>query len=66
MPDVDGLQLTNYIRDESEQKTIPIIMVTSEQDSKRLAAIKHAGVSAILDKPFETTSIRDFIMQLLN
>jgi len=66
MPDVDGLQLTNYIRDKSEQKTIPIIMITSEQDSKRLAAIKHAGVSAILDKPFEPTSIRDFIMQLLN
>ncbi len=66
MPDIDGLQLTNYIRDKSEQKTLPIIMITSEQDSKRLAAIKHAGVSAILDKPFEPASIRDFIVQLLN
>lgn len=66
MPDVDGLQLTSYIRDKSEQKTIPIILITSEQDSKRLAAIKHAGVSAVLDKPFEPASMRDFIIQLLN
>lgn len=66
MPKVDGLQLTTYIRDESEQKTIPIIMITSEQDTKRLAAIQHAGVSAILDKPFEPSSIRDFIINLLN
>jgi two-component system chemotaxis response regulator CheY len=66
MPDVDGLQLTTYIRDQSEQKTIPIIMITSERDSKHLAAIKHAGVSAILDKPFEPASIRSFIVSLLN
>jgi two-component system chemotaxis response regulator CheY len=41
-------------------------MVTSEQNENRLAAVKHAGVSAILDKPFEPTSIRNYIMQLLN
>jgi len=66
MPEVDGLELTSYIRDQSEQKTIPIIMITSEQDCQRLAIIKHAGVSAILDKPFEPASIRAFIVSLLN
>jgi len=66
MPDIDGLQLTSFIRGQSEQKTIPIIMITSEQDSQRLAAIQHAGVSAILDKPFEPASIRSFIINLLN
>ncbi len=66
MPGIDGLQLTSFIREQSEQKTIPIIMITSEQDSQRLAAIQHAGVSAILDKPFEPASIRNFIINLLN
>ena len=66
MPDINGLQLIAYVRAQSEQKTIPIIMVTSEQDSKRLAAIKQAGVSAVLDKPFEPASMRNFIIQLLN
>jgi len=66
MPDVDGLQLTTYVRDQSTQKNIPIIMITSERNSQRLAAIKHAGVSAVLDKPFEPASIRSFIVNLLN
>ncbi len=66
MPEMDGLQLTTAIRAKSNQKTIPILMVTSEQNENRLAAVKHAGVSAILDKPFEPTSIRNYIMQLLN
>ncbi len=66
MPEVDGLQLTTYIREQSMQKTTPIIMITSEQNQQRLAAVQHAGVSAILDKPFEPTSIREFIINLLN
>jgi two-component system chemotaxis response regulator CheY len=66
MPEMDGLQLTASIRSESDQKTIPILMVTSEQNKSRLAAVKQAGVSAIIDKPFEPASIRNLIIQLLN
>ncbi len=66
MPEMDGLQLTNSIRSESSQQSIPILMLTSEQNESRLAAVKKAGVSAILDKPFEPASIRKLIAQLLN
>lgn len=66
MPEMDGLQLINSIRSESSQKTIPILMVTSEQNKSRLAAVKKAGVTAVLDKPFEPTSIRNLITQLLS
>jgi len=66
MPEMDGLQLTNSIRAESSQKSIPILMLTSEQNENRLAAVKKAGVSAILDKPFKPASIRKLIAQLLN
>lgn len=66
MPEMDGLQLTNSIRADSSQKNIPILMITSEQNESRLTAIKKAGVSAILDKPFEPASIRKLISQLLN
>ncbi len=66
MPEMDGLQLTTCIRDESNQKTIPIIMVTSEKTSSRLAAIQNGDFAAILDKPFEPARIRQLIIQLLN
>ncbi len=66
MPKMDGLALTTSIRDKSSQKTIPILMLTSEKNESRLAAVKKAGVSAILDKPFNPSSIRKLIAQLLN
>ncbi len=61
MPEVDGNELTTYIREHSTQRSIPILMVTSEHDSKRLAAVEQAGVSAICDKPFETASVRTLL-----
>jgi two-component system chemotaxis response regulator CheY len=66
MPEMDGLQLTSSIRAESVQKSVPILMLTSEQNKSRLAAVKKAGVSAILDKPFEPATMRKLISQLLN
>ena len=61
MPELDGRELTEYIRTQSWQNAVPVLMVTSEQNMGRLAAVEKAGVSAICDKPFEATSIRRLI-----
>lgn len=66
MPEMDGLELTNAIRAGSMQKSIPILMLTSEQNVSRLAAVKKAGVSATLDKPFNPASLKQLIQQLLS
>ena len=61
MPEMDGRELTEYIRTQSWQSQVPVLMVTSEQHQGRLAAVEKAGVSAICDKPFEAGSIRKLI-----
>jgi len=66
MPEMDGRELSAYIREQSNQSSVPIIMVTSEQNSSRLAAVQQAGVSAICNKPFEPESVRQLIQQLIN
>jgi len=67
MPEMDGLQLVEAVRANAEQiSPIPIMMVTSERNQNRLAAIEKAGVSAILDKPFEPQSVKRLIIQLLS
>lgn len=63
MPEMDGRELTEYIRTQSWQSAVPVLMVTSEQNRGRLAAVEKAGVSAICNKPFEATSIRQLIAQ---
>ncbi len=65
MPEMDGRELTEYIRTQSWQNSVPVLMVTSEQNMGRLAAVERAGVSAICDKPFEAGSIRRLISESL-
>ena len=66
MPEMDGRELSAYIREQSSQQSIPIIMVTSEHNDSRLAAVQQAGVSAICDKPFEPENVRQLIKQLIS
>ena len=65
MPEMDGGALVEHIRGESWQSAVPILMVTSEDDMSRLAAVEAAGVSGICDKPFETDAIRKLLQRVL-
>ena len=42
-----------------------ILMVTSESDESRLAAIEEAGVSGICDKPFEPNTVKTLLTKIL-
>jgi len=65
MPVMDGAMLTKQIRENSNQRSIPILMVTSEGDQSRLAAVQNSGVSGICDKPFEAEHVKLLIKQML-
>ncbi|MDR2881925.1 MAG: response regulator [Azoarcus sp.] len=65
MPEMDGRALVEYIRTQSWQTEVPILLVTSENNQGRLAAVEKAGVSAICDKPFEQSNIRDEVIRAL-
>ena len=64
MPKMDGDKLIHHIREQSMQRTIPILMITSEEDETRLAAIQQAGVSGICDKPFEPDTVLEMIHKI--
>lgn len=61
MPDIDGYQLLKFIRTESNQPNIPVLMVTTEGSESKLQAIQQEGVSAILDKPFDIDVVKQII-----
>ncbi|HFC54278.1 MAG TPA: response regulator [Gammaproteobacteria bacterium] len=65
MPNMDGRELIDQIRNSATQPSIPVLMVTSEQSENRLAAVQQAGVSAICNKPFDPASLRALIEQIL-
>ncbi|MGA7801972.1 MAG: response regulator [Gammaproteobacteria bacterium] len=65
MPEMDGKELIAYIRAQSSQPGVPILMVTGESDCNRLAALEQSGVSAIFDKPFDVETLRTVIEKAL-
>lgn len=65
MPNIDGREMVEYIRAHGEQPTIPIMMVTSEQNKNQLAAIQSAGVSALCAKPLSYDVMKQMIEQLV-
>ncbi|SFC12342.1 two-component system, chemotaxis family, response regulator CheY [Marinospirillum celere] len=64
MPVMDGEALIGHIRQSADYSHLPIMMVTSEDES-RLASVRQAGVSAICDKPFEVSQVRNLLISLL-
>ncbi len=65
MPEMDGHDLLLFIRHKSNQKSVPVMMVTTEGDESKLAAVQHEGVSAIMDKPFEVTEVKKMFESVL-
>lgn len=65
MPEMDGKELVEYVRTQSWQSHIPILMVSSETDHGRLAAVEQAGVSGICDKPFEPAMVKSLLERVL-
>ena len=57
MPEFTGVQLTERIRERYPAKLLPVIMVTTQNESQDNEAAKRAGVNAILNKPFTAESL---------
>jgi len=67
MPEMDGRELSEFIRFNPETSHIPIIMVTSEAaNSLHMANIQQTGVNALCDKPFEPNEVRTMLAALLS
>ncbi len=65
MPEVNGLELTDFIRHSAQHAHLPILMVSSEANQAHLQNISRAGVNALADKPFEPNTIRQILTRIL-
>jgi two-component system, chemotaxis family, chemotaxis protein CheY len=66
MPLMDGLKLISHIRQTAENRTVPIVVITTEgavADRERAMAL---GASAYLVKPVQSRVVLDTVKELLN
>jgi two-component system chemotaxis response regulator CheY len=66
MPDINGLELINFIRKDERYINIPIIIISterSEEDKKRGVAL---GANAYITKPFKPNDLQDLLKELFD
>jgi two-component system chemotaxis response regulator CheY len=66
MPDINGLELINFVRSNARYNNIPIIIVSterSEEDKKRGMAL---GATAYVTKPFKSFELQTAIKKIIS
>ncbi|MEQ8190519.1 MAG: response regulator [Candidatus Eremiobacterota bacterium] len=64
MPYINGIELIKRIRENPDYKTIPIIMVSSGSEDKKIESMS-AGVTEWLDKPVNTRNLVEVVNRFL-
>lgn len=65
MPVMDGIQFVREAKKLPLCKFVPIVVLTSEDDAKRLEEAKKVGASTWLSKPFKENQLRAMLKLVL-
>ena len=66
MPEMSGLELLTWCREQDTLKTLPFVMVTSRGDKENVVQAIQAGVSGYVSKPFTNEQLVTKVKQALN
>lgn len=66
MPDVNGLELINFVKTNPNYSHIPMVIVTTEKSSEDKERGLALGASAYVTKPFKTQELQEVIAKILN
>lgn len=64
MPHINGIELIREVRSQFDKDTLPIAMVTTQNETQDNQAAYNAGVNAILHKPFTAEDLGRVLKEL--
>jgi two-component system, chemotaxis family, chemotaxis protein CheY len=59
MPNMTGIELLQAIRAEPRLKSLPVLMVTAENNREQIIAAAQAGVNGYIVKPFTAITLKE-------
>jgi len=65
MPDIDGFRVCQYLKENPETKTIPVMLITARGAEGDLEAGRRAGADGFMTKPFQTIEVLNQIDRML-
>ena len=66
MPNMDGLELVSNVRAAIHNKDVPILLLTTESDSKKKEHGKSAGATGWMIKPFNPETLTSVVHKVIN
>ncbi len=66
LPVMNGFEVTRCLRDQDSFRDVPVVMVSghlNHEDRRRRA--KEAGVTLLMDKPFQAKDLEDAVVSVL-
>jgi CheY-like chemotaxis protein len=63
LPKRDGLEVLEIIKQDNRLKVIPVVVLTTSEDERDIAAAHRAHVSAYMVKPFSQTKMNELMMK---
>jgi len=66
MPEINGIDLVKKVRQDHAYEFMPIIMLTTETDPKKVKQANEVKVTTWVKKPFEQDSFLKIVMKCLN
>ncbi|WLI29434.1 response regulator [Pseudomonas rhodesiae] len=66
MPEMSGLELLTWCREQTHLKAMPFVMVTSRGDKENVVQAIQAGVSGYVSKPFTNEQLLNKVKQALH
>jgi len=65
MPEINGLEIVNFVRNHPEYQTIPLIIISTENgDEDRRKGIL-LGANEYITKPFESEQIKEVVSRVM-
>ena len=65
MPEMDGLNLSKYLKNNDSYKHLPIFMITSRSTERYKKQAQDAGIDVFMSKPFTAESLEQHIFKWL-
>jgi two-component system chemotaxis response regulator CheY len=66
MPDINGLELISYLRNNSNYLSVPVFIISTEGSQKDIDKGKSLGANEYLIKPFDPDRLRALVASYLS
>ncbi len=66
MPDINGLELVSFVKNNDAYRSIPLLIVSTESSERDREKGVGLGADGYLVKPFDQEDLREIVMDLLS